>query len=112
MYIKELKIQSYDVDNDNNLKLSSMMKYFQQVARENLDELGFTYKYLLEFGLNNNEINEIVNAYGVYKLNKNTLYLKTKNVCECLLKHKFSRQNVIKIIVKNPSNDVISNTLV
>ena len=51
MYIKELKIQSYDVDNDNNLKLSSMMKYFQQVARENLDELGFTYKYLLELNI-------------------------------------------------------------
>lgn len=51
MYTKEIKIKSYDVDNNSHLKLSSIMKYFQQVARENLDELGFTYDYLRKLNI-------------------------------------------------------------
>lgn len=51
MYTKIIKINSYDVDYKNNLKLSSLAKYFQQVARENLDELGMTYNYLLKHNI-------------------------------------------------------------
>ena len=51
MYIKEIKIKSYDVDRNNNAKISSVMKYFQQIARENLDQFGMTYDYLREHNI-------------------------------------------------------------
>lgn len=51
MYIKEIKIKSYDVGRDDNAKISSVMKYFQQIARENLDQFGMTYKYLREHNI-------------------------------------------------------------
>ena len=48
MYIKEIKVKSYDVCKNNTIKLSSVMQYFQQIARENLDMLGMTYNFLKE----------------------------------------------------------------
>lgn len=51
MFIKEIKIKSYDVDRNNNAKISSIMKYFQQIARENLDQFGMTYDYLREHNI-------------------------------------------------------------
>lgn len=46
IYTKEIKIQSYEVDQNNQLRLSCLMQYFQQIARENLDVFGLTYEYL------------------------------------------------------------------
>ena len=51
MFVKEIKIKSYDVDRNNNAKISSVMKYFQQIARENLDEFGMTYSYLRDHNI-------------------------------------------------------------
>ena len=51
MFIKEIKIKSYDVGRDDNAKISSIMKYFQQIARENLDEFGMTYKFLRDHNI-------------------------------------------------------------
>lgn len=51
MFIKEIKIKSYDVDKNNNAKISSIMKYFQQIARENLDQFGMTYDFLREHNI-------------------------------------------------------------
>ena len=51
MFVKEIKIKSYDVDKNNNAKISSIMKYFQQIARENLDQFGMTYNYLREHNI-------------------------------------------------------------
>ena len=51
MFVKEIKIKSYDVDKNNNARISSIMKYFQQIARENLDQFGMTYDYLREHNI-------------------------------------------------------------
>lgn len=51
MYSRQIKIQSYDVDRDGNLKWSSLMRHFQQIARENLDEFGMTYDFLRARGI-------------------------------------------------------------
>ena len=51
MFSKEIKVKSYDVDKTSNIKLSSIMKYFQQIARENLDEFGMTYDFLREHNI-------------------------------------------------------------
>ncbi len=51
MFTKEIKIKSYDVDRNNNAKISSIMKYFQQIARENLDQFGMTYDFLREHNI-------------------------------------------------------------
>lgn len=76
MYTKVLKIKSYDVDCDNNLKLSSITRYFQQVARENLDEIGFTYDFLLE-----HNIVFVLSKYSIHIYEKiasdDTVILKT-----------------------------------
>lgn len=51
MYIKRIRINSYDVDRDNNAKISSIMKHFQQIARENLDQFGMTYSFLRDHNI-------------------------------------------------------------
>ncbi len=48
---KDLQICSYDVVFNRTHKVSSIYKYFQQIAGENLDELGLTYDALLEKNL-------------------------------------------------------------
>ena len=48
IYTRKIKIASYDVDQNNQLRLSHLMQYFQQIARENLDMFGLTYDYLRE----------------------------------------------------------------
>lgn len=65
MYSKEIKVKSYDVDRTGNIKLSSMMKYFQQIARENLDGLGMTYDFLRE-----HNIVFVLSKYKIRILNK------------------------------------------
>ena len=47
----DLKICSYDVIQNKTHKASSVYKYFQQVAREDLDALGLTYDILFERGI-------------------------------------------------------------
>lgn len=48
---KELIICSYDVIYNKTHKLSSIYKYFQQIAQEDMDALGLTYDALLENGV-------------------------------------------------------------
>ena len=60
MYIKTIKIASFDVDRNGKAKVSSIMRYFQQIARENLDEFGMTYDFLRE--------NNIVFVLTKYKI--------------------------------------------
>lgn len=48
---KSLKICSYDVIQNKTHKVSSIYKYFQQIAREDLDAFGLTYDVLFERGI-------------------------------------------------------------
>lgn len=48
---KNLMICSYDILYNNTHKLSSVYKYFQQVAGEDLDTIGLSYEALLEKGI-------------------------------------------------------------
>jgi len=60
MYVKPIKIASFDVDRNGNAKLSSLMRYFQQIARENIDQFGMTYDFLRQ--------NNIVFVLTKYKI--------------------------------------------
>ena len=51
MLTQEIKIKSYDVDHNDNVRISSLMKYFQQIARENLDSFGMTYSFLRQHNI-------------------------------------------------------------
>lgn len=51
MFEQKIKIKSYDVDHNDNLRVSSLLKYFQQIARENLDEFGMTYSFLRQYNI-------------------------------------------------------------
>ncbi len=48
---KDIQICSYDVFYNKTHKLSSIYKYFQQIAREDLDDVGLTYETLLSSGM-------------------------------------------------------------
>lgn len=43
---QKLKLYSYDANPDGSVKISSLMKYFQQIAREDLDSYGITYNIM------------------------------------------------------------------
>ena len=51
MLTQEIKIKSFDVDHNDRIRISSLMKYFQQIARENLDSLGMTYNFLRQHNI-------------------------------------------------------------
>jgi len=51
MFTQEFTIKSYDVDHNDNVRISSLMKYFQQIARENLDFFGMTYSFLRQHNI-------------------------------------------------------------
>ena len=59
-YSRDIKIASYDVDQNNCLRISCMMQYFQQIARENLDMFGLTYDFLRE-----NDIVFVLSRYSI-----------------------------------------------
>ena len=59
-YSRDIKIASYDVDQNNTLRVSCMMQYFQQIARENLDMFGLTYDFLRE-----NDIVFVLSRYSI-----------------------------------------------
>lgn len=48
---KKLSVCSYDVIYNKTHKISSLYKYFQQIAREDLDAVGLTYETLLKKGI-------------------------------------------------------------
>lgn len=48
---RNIKICSYDVVYNATHKLSSLYKYFQQIAGDDLDAIGMTYEALLEKGI-------------------------------------------------------------
>lgn len=80
MYSKIIKIASYDVDRNGKAKISSLMRYFQQIARENLDNDGMTYEFLRE-----NEIVFVLTKYKIKVLNRinsDTEYLFKTAPCE------------------------------
>ncbi len=60
MYIKPITIASFDVDRNGNAKVSALMRYFQQIARENIDQFGMTYDFLRQ--------NNIVFVLTKYKI--------------------------------------------
>ncbi len=47
-YAVQIKIASYDVNQNNELRVSCLMQHFQQIARENLDIFELTYDRLRE----------------------------------------------------------------
>ena len=48
---RKIKVCSYDVLYNTTHKLSSLYKYFQQIAGDDLDAIGMTYESLLEKGI-------------------------------------------------------------
>ena len=73
---KKLEFYSYDANPDGTVKISSLMKSFQQIAREDLDSCGITYNMMRD----NNQVFVIIKAsiefyrrISIY----DELYLKT-----------------------------------
>lgn len=48
MLKQTIRIKSYDVCSNGTVKLSSLMKYMQQIAREDIDQYGATYDKMRE----------------------------------------------------------------
>ncbi len=46
---KRLYLYSYDANPNGSVKISSLMKYFQQIARDDLDNIGITYNEMRSF---------------------------------------------------------------
>lgn len=44
--VKELEFHSYDANPDSSVRIQSLMKYFQEVAREDLNSYGITYNMM------------------------------------------------------------------
>ena len=75
MYIKPITIASFDVDRNGNAKVSALMRYFQQIARENIDQFGMTYDFLRQ--------NNIVFVLTKYKIK---IHDKILSDCEYIFK--------------------------
>ena len=43
---KKLELYSYDANPDGSVKIPSLMKHFQQIAREDLNTYGITYNMM------------------------------------------------------------------
>lgn len=48
---RSVKFYSYDVMPNSVVKISSILKHFQQIARENMDDMGLSYEKILEKGV-------------------------------------------------------------
>lgn len=44
--VKKLEFHSYDANPDSSVKIQALMKYFQDIAREDLDSYGITYNMM------------------------------------------------------------------
>lgn len=73
---KKLDLYSYDANPDSSIKISSLMKYFQQIAREDLLLYGITYNMMRDV----NQVFVIIKARIEFKRKisiYDELYLKT-----------------------------------
>jgi len=73
---KKLELYSYDANPDGSVKIPSLMKHFQQIAREDLQEYGITYNMMRDV----NQVFVIIKARIEFKKSisiYDDLYLKT-----------------------------------
>ena len=109
-YQTQIKVCSYDMQPDKTIKPSSLLKYFQQAAGDDLDQYGLTYEMLREknmafvlvkmnlqiygeIGLNDQLIlstyprrtsgAQFIRDFVVERLSQDSLSLKRDKVCEC-----------------------------
>ncbi len=74
--IKKLDLYSYDANPDGSIKISSLMKHFQQIAREDLLQYGISYNMMRDV----NQVFVIIKARIEFKRKisiYDELYLKT-----------------------------------
>ncbi len=80
----EIEFKSYDSDINSRVRLSALMKHFQQLAREDFDSFGCTYPQMREMGLvfvltsMTIKIFKPINLYGKYTIE--TIPRKTAGV--------------------------------
>lgn len=74
--VKKLELYSYDANPDSSVKIPSLMKHFQQIAREDLLSYGISYNMMRDA----NQVFVIIKAKIEFKKNisiYDELYLKT-----------------------------------